>query len=221
MELANLILEFTKALVWPVVVVAIVLLFRKELVAAMSRLREAKLPGGVSLSFEAELSEAKRISAKVEVALPPERARQSQQPPVPRSRANARLLQLGLAPSPSGLDLSYYKTLAARDTNLSLAGVRMELEISARNLAKGFNVNVDPNDSVSLLFSHLRSAGAIDADQAELARRILRLCNLAVHGQSVTEQQAAEVVALAGVLIDEYIAWLGWGFSVPWSEDAS
>src|SRR5229473_3507434 len=146
MELARLVLDFTKALVWPLVVVAMALLFRKELVAALTRLREAKLPGGVSLSFEAELTEAKRISAKVKEAPPPDQAKLTQQPPVPRSRANARLLQLGLSPSPSGLDLSYYRALAARDTNLALAGVRIELEIAARNLSKGFKVEVDPKE---------------------------------------------------------------------------
>lgn len=44
----------------------------------------------------------------------------------------------------------------------------------------------------------------IGDDQAELARRVLRLCNLAVHGQPVTREQAAEVIKMAVVLIHDY-----------------
>jgi hypothetical protein len=220
-EVAKLVLEFVKALIWPVVVVLMAFTFRREVVAAMARLREAKLPGGVSLSFEAELSEAKRISAKVEEAPPPQRAQLAERSPLPRSRANERLLQLGLAPSPSGLDLAYYRTLSQRDTNLALAGVRIELEIAARNLASGFKVEVNPRESASALFSSLRAAGAVDADQTELAHRVLRLCNLAVHGQKVSTQQALEIIGMAQVLLDDYVSWLGWGFELPWAEGGS
>jgi hypothetical protein len=220
MELAALILEFTKALVWPIVALTIALLFRRELTTALSRLREAKLPGGVSLSFEAELTEAKLVSVKVEEAPLPDRARQSQAPAVPLNRVNARLVQVGLQPSPTGLDLSHYRTLAARDPTLALAGLRIELEIAARNLTKGFKIDFDAKQSVSTLFARLRDLGAITTDQADLAFRILRLCNLAVHGESITEQQAAEVIAITQVLFDAYVAWLGWGFDTPWNEVA-
>jgi hypothetical protein len=186
--------------------------FKTEIAAALPRLREAKLPGGLSLSFEAELSQAKQLSVTVEATPSSSAEKAAQSEPVARSEINARLIELRLAPSPSGLDLEYYRAVAQRDPNLALAGIRIELEIAARNLAKGFGVQFDPKDSVSLLFSRLQSAGAVGADQAELTRRVLRLCNLAVHGQPTSEVQATEVITIAGVLIKDYVAWLSWGF---------
>jgi len=57
------------------------------------------------------------------------------------------MIHLGLRPSPSGLDMSYYRSLADQDPNVTLAGLRIEIDILARNLAKGFNVSVNDRES--------------------------------------------------------------------------
>ena len=212
MEVAELILEFLKVLIWPVATVLLLREFRKELISMLPRLREAKLPGGVSLSFEAELNQAKEISEAVREAPPPKPPKQLPRPQATDQGPNSRLVDLGLAPSPSNLDLNYYRAIAQQDTNLALAGIRMELETAARNLAKAYSVAVKENDSISALYSRLQSAGAMYSDQAELTRKVLRLCNLAVHGQPVSTTQAEEVISLAGLLISDYVAWLSWGF---------
>jgi hypothetical protein len=219
MEFAKLTLEFLRVLIWPAVATVALFLFRKEAISMLTRVQEAKFPGGISLSFAAELAEAQGVSLKVEAAVS-EEAKNYHGPSIPLSQANARLLQLKLQPSPSGLDLSYYQTIATRDTNLALAGLQIELEIAGRNLAEGFGVQVDGYSGVRTLFDRLRRASAIGADQADLAGRILSLCNLAVRGQFVSQLQASELIRLAQILIDDYVGWLGWGFSQPWDQKA-
>jgi hypothetical protein len=54
MDVARLVLNFLEVLVWPGVVAVLLLVFRRELRAAMARLSRATLPGGVSLGFEYE-----------------------------------------------------------------------------------------------------------------------------------------------------------------------
>jgi len=112
----------------------------------LERIRHADLPGGVGIDLDQEIKEAKVLSAKVqEQPVPAEQQRG--RPAIPLTEANARMIHLGLRPSPSGLDMSYYRSLADQDPNVTLAGLRIEIDILARNLAKGFNVSVNDRES--------------------------------------------------------------------------
>lgn len=51
MEIAKLVLEYVKALVWPLTVCALSLFFRSEIKRVLARLRKAVLPGGVSVDL--------------------------------------------------------------------------------------------------------------------------------------------------------------------------
>ena len=215
MEIAQLVLEYIKVLVWPVFVLVIVLIFRKQLHAIIDRLEKAGLPGGVSLDFREQVQDAKRLSDKVEAAPLPERA--NNMPAIPLTEANARLISLGLQPSPSGLDTAYYRNLAMQDPNLALAALRIEVDIVLRNLAKGFNVEISSRDSGQRLARKLREAGALTADQMQLINKIFQIANLAIHGQSVVSNEAANsVIDTVEVLVDQYIFWLSWGFDDGW-----
>ena len=132
------------------------------------------------------------------------------------TEANARLIRLGLRPSPSGLDMTYYRELAEQDPNLALAGVRIELDVQARNLAKGFKVPIGEHDSGGRLLRKLYDSDAIDAEQMQLAMKILSVCSAAVHGNPVSREAAAAVIAIAQVLADQYRDWLSWGFEDGW-----
>src|SRR5713226_3757899 len=185
MEIAKLILEYIKAVIWPVTVLNLSLFFRNEIKRALGRLRKAVLPGGVSVDFQEEVHEVKELSEKVESAeLPGDRKRT---PGIPKTEANARMIRLGLRPSPSGLDLSYYREIAERDPILALAGLRIELETWFRNVAQGFKVDTRPYDSMSRVLARLRDAGVVTPDQVMLARRVLSLCNQAIHGSEVSK----------------------------------
>lgn len=104
MEIARLIVEYLKALVWPVIVLVIAYSFRMDFVALSNRLTRAKLPG-VDLSFTEEIDKAKKLSE--EVAQAPRRLSGKGKPTIPLTEANKRMLSLGLRPSTSGLELDY------------------------------------------------------------------------------------------------------------------
>jgi hypothetical protein len=214
MEVSKLIFEYLRVLAWPTVAVALSLMFRDEVKTLFARMTRAELPGGVSVDFPREVREAKELSARVEATpAPPDRRRA---PGIPLTEANARLIQLGLRPSPSGLDMNYYGAFAAQDPNVALAELRIELDVLARNLAKGFNVNVDTKDTGSRLIRKLYDGGAVTAEQMQLTLKVLQLCNAAVHGTPVTQEQAEAVIDTVDVLAAQYVSWLSWGFEDGW-----
>jgi len=214
MEIARLVLDYLQVLIWPVVVLAICLALRKQLIALLTRIRHAELPGGVVVDLDQEIKEARALSAKVQEQPTPE---QKKGPSIPLTEANARLIQLGLRPSPSGLDMSYYRDLAWQDPNVALAGLRIETDIQARNLAKGFNIPVGDRDSGARLIRRLRDKGAITENQMQLIMKMLHVCNAAVHGTPVSQEEADDVVDSAVVLAEQYLAWLSWGFDDGWT----
>lgn len=214
MDIAKLVLEYVRALVWPATVLVVLLLFRKELAALLVRLRKAALPGGVTLDFPEEVQAARSLSEEVRKAQ--KSPEQKRGPALPLNEVNARLLSLKLQPSPSGLDFSYYRTLAEQDPNLALAGLRMEVETMARNLAVGFKVTLGTRDSAGRLLRRLLQAGAVTSKQVELGESILNLCNQALHGTRVSLSEAEAVIDVAEVLREQYISWLSWGFPDGW-----
>jgi hypothetical protein len=215
MEIAKLILEFIKVLVWPVFACICVVVFRKAIAGLIPRVKNAELPGGVKIDFGAVIEEALQIKESIltepKTAKPPPPT-QGTIKPIKQTEANARMIALGLQPSPSGLDLNYYRAMAEDDPNLALAGMRMELEILARNLARGFHVALPNNIGALQMFQKLFEAHAISNLQLQLLKKVLQLCNAAVHGQPVTNEQANSVIDLSKFLADDYAKWLSWGF---------
>jgi hypothetical protein len=212
----EIIVQLIDAVAWPLTVLIIILFFRKQIEDVLRRFKKADLPGGVSFeAFPEEVKEAKVLSDQVK-----EEAKRDQEtkkgPSIPLTEVNARMLNLGLGPSPSGLDLAYYRVLAEQDPNLALAGMRMEVETMLKNLANGFKVPVRGRDSAGVLVRKLREHRAISSHQAELLSVLLRLCNSAVHGVKVSERQVGEILDVASVLRDQYVSWLGWGFEDGW-----
>jgi hypothetical protein len=215
MEVTKLILEFTKALAWPLASLVIAFIFREPISSILSRIRKAGLPGGVSVDFEEEIREAQVLSERVGSDLgPPGRP---SVPTIPLTETNARMISVGLRPTPSGLDMSYYRAIAGSDPNLALAGLRMEPELLANNVADGFKMTPRKTEPLSSLLSRLKVHGAITSEQAQLARKILRLCNEALHGRQVSRAEADEVIDAAAVLFDQYLNWLSWGWPDRWS----
>lgn len=215
MEVAKLILEFVKALAWPITALVLAMLFREPLSMILNRLRKAGLPGGVFIDFQEEIQEAKQISKEVEASPPP--SDRPKRPTVPLTEANARMIALGLKPTSSGLDMSYYREIAQSDPTLALAGLRIEIEVLANNLATGFKLEPRKTEPITSLLRRLRERGAITSEQMDLARRILAICNRAIHGQNVTLEEALDVIDAARVLANEFLEWLSWGFDDNWT----
>jgi hypothetical protein len=211
-DTARLILQYIKALIWPVTVLILSIFFRTEVRNIFRRLRKADLPGGISIeTFPDHIREAKELSVEVSEEKHPS-IEKKEYPTIPLTEANARMLNLGLNPSPTGLELSHYRILSEQDPNLALAGLRIEVETMLKNLAKGFKVPIGERDSTGIIARKLREKGAITSRQAELIKAIVQLCNAAVHGIRVTSSQAEEILDIGEILRDNYISWLSWGF---------
>ncbi|MCP4371332.1 MAG: hypothetical protein GY797_24925 [Deltaproteobacteria bacterium] len=220
MEIAELVLEYVRVLIWPAIILIIVLIFRKQLHTVINRLEKAGLPGGVSFDFREEIKEAKRLADKVE-ALPPSEDI-TELPTIPLTEVNARLISLGLRPSPSGLDTSYYRSLAMQHPNLALTGVRIEADIVLRNLAQGSGIIIEPKDTGRRLAKKLADAKVIRIETMQLITKILELANLATHGQIVISLgEANSILDSVDVLIEQYVRWLSWGFDSEWKPSSS
>ena len=215
MDIAKLALEFVQAMIWPSVVVLAIYFFKDEVRLLLKRLASVKIGDHSVEFFQSELDKAQELSADVRTdpEIPEEkRERIAAAPKIPLTDANAQMLKHGLRPSPSGLELAYYRDLAELDPALALAGLRIELEIIGQNLAKGFNVEVPRRASVTSMFRALANAHAVTNNQYNLVQSITRLANSAVHGAPITRDDANAVIDTAAVLRDQYLAWLSWGF---------
>lgn len=217
MDVANLLLDFLRVVIWPITLIVGCVMFRSEVVKLLARIHKASFPGGVSIDLSESVHEVKALSEKVQ-SMPP-KMETKQLPTIPLTEANSRMIQLHLQPSPSGLDMSYYQNLVEQDPNLALAGLRMEIDILARNLAKGFKIEIQQHDSGGRLLRRLLDAAAITSDQFQLAQKVLTVCNAASHGQVVSSEQARSVIQSAEVLTDQYLSWLGWGFEDGWKRE--
>lgn len=217
MEIAKIILEYIQALIWPSIVVFLALSFKKELAALLGRIKSAKLPGGVSFDLNEKIQEVKVLSNEVQETVSAKLEEHKGKPTIPLTEANARLIQLGFQPSPSGMDMNYYLQFASQDPNLALAGLRIDIDILVRNLAKGFGVPVDiKQSSTGQILRKLLDSEAIYTSQYELAAKILNVCNQAVHGTPITYDQARSVIQSTEALVADYIAWMSWGFDDNW-----
>jgi len=214
MEIAKLVLEYIRALIWPLTVLGISLFFRREVKGLLARLRKAVLPGGVSLDLGEEVREVKELSERVQSS--PRSPERKGTATIPLTEANARMMKLGLTPMLSGLDIDYFRSRAETDPVLALAGLRIDLETMMRNVALGFKVPISSSYSIHRILAQLKDAVAITPDQMELAKKILRVCNQAIHGRFVSREEADEVIKAAEVLFHQYLAWLSWGFDDDW-----
>jgi len=214
MQIELLVLEYIRVFIWPITIFVIILIFKRQIQNLFTRIRKADFPGGISIeTFPDKIDEAKEIS---EIVIKEEKEKQIKEskkvPSIPLNEVNTKMLNLGLTPSPSGLDLNYYRILSEQDPILALAGLRIELESMLKNLATGFKVPIAKNDGAGIIAKKLKEKYAITSNQYILIQSILKLSNAAVHGVKVTTKQANEILDLAEILRDQYISWLSWGF---------
>jgi len=217
MEVATLVLEYIKVLIWPFTVIVILITFRKEVSKLFDRAKKLDLPGGISLEvFEEKIQEAKQIAKEVAVEVRSELEVQKKlkEPKsiITEAEMNKKMIELGLKPSPSGLKISYYQEIASKDPRLALAGLRIDLELMLKNLLIGFKINLESRASIRQISNALLENGAISQKQYALINKLLQIANAAVHGIEVTEEQANEVFDIMRILVEDYKAWLTWGF---------
>lgn len=213
-ELLKIILDFIGTVIWPITALIIVLIYRKAILRLIDRARKVELPGGLSFeTIEEDIKQAKELAIEIKTERKPEVQEFINAGGTKAdSKANKRMIELGLTPSPSGLNLDYYRSLADSDPRLALVGLRIDFELMLKNLARGFGVQIPDNAPTSKVISNLLSEGALTTRQYEFVGTIFKIANSAAHGADISREQAYEVLEIGQVLLDDYIAWLEWGF---------
>jgi hypothetical protein len=213
-ELLKIILSFIGTIIWPVTAFIIVLIYREAILKLINRAKKVELPGGLSLeTVGEEIKQAKELAEEVKLERKPEIQEYIKKGGLKlETQSNKRMIELGLTPSPSGLNLDYYKTIADSDPRLALAGLRIDLELMIRNLANGFGIQIEQKEPNSKIISKLFQANKISSQQYEFINSVFKIANTAAHGAFFTKEQVYEVLDIGQVLVDDYVAWLDWGF---------
>lgn len=211
LEVSKLLIEFVKALAWPTAFLVTVILFRTNIRTFLESVRKAELPWGAgTLEFDkevADLSVQENQPDQEKLARPTSVTQDSR-----IENYNTAVINRGLQPTRSGLDLNYFRKIAADDPNLSLAALRMEIETVLSNLAVGFGVPTNHKFVLGRALDYLKTAGAVTTQQHMTACKVIDLCNRAIHGQSVDTTTALTVIESVRPLLDDYKNWLTWGF---------
>lgn len=213
-QLLKIILDFIGTIMWPVTVLIIIYLFQQEIKELLLRARRIVLPGGISLeTIESDILQAKALSIEVKNERTPEIQKKIKEAlPSLQTDVNKKMIELGLTPSPSGLDINYYRKMVDTDPGHALIGLKGDLETMLKNLAKGFKIPSSNKTPSAKILAKLFDNRAITSKQFQFIQTLLKICNSAANGIIFTKEQALEVLDIADVLIKDYTAWLNWGF---------
>lgn len=110
----------------------------------------------------------------------------------------------------------HVRILATEDPNYALAGLRMAIEAGVRSALAFLAPQSDRESRRTSLAADVRRLHSLDAitdRQMELLRRVIELCNRAIHGVNVNAVEASEVFQMADTL--------NWSFALGYSLDFS
>lgn len=215
----EIILEYFKVAVYPLLIISFIIYFRKEISKMLLGLRKINIPGGISFeAFEKKLEEADKISEDVKKDVEERNKKIKTKSKLSinkdNTEINSRLIELGLKPSLSGLQISFFKDIANSDPVLAMAALRIDLETMLKNIAKSYKINIYEKSSFRNILNNLLDKGKITYDQYKLIRIIYDLCSAAIHGYQITNKEVDEILDKASVLIDDFLSWLSWGFTI-------
>ncbi|HTM98543.1 MAG TPA: hypothetical protein VL088_07370 [Pedobacter sp.] len=214
-ELLKIIFDFIGTIIWPITTFIVVLIYKKAILRLINRAKKIELPGGLSLeAIDDDIKEAKELATEIKTERKPEvQDFIDEKGTKLESESNRKMIENGLIPSPSGLNLAYYNEIVEIDPRLAMVGLRIDFELMLRNLAKGFKIQIEEKEPISKVISKLLNKGAITTKQYEFINLIFRISNSAAHGSEISRWQAWEVLQMGQVLVDDYLAWLDWGFN--------
>ena len=207
MNIADIILRYIQALIWPSVVVIMVLSFRSELRRLMNAVRKFHLPGGTEVDIGDLLEEAGESAQRASDAVNSSKDSESIKEQVERIASSVAGQRLPIAVA--ALDLDYYRGVALSDPNLALAGLRMGLERALSDVAELAGSPQQPRTvTTARVAKVLAKRGILPQELRSLARDIAAITNAAVHGQQVTTEEALRVIDSAEPIRTFYFSWL-------------
>jgi len=137
---------------WPFVVLLVFICLKKPIIFFINQINEAELPGGVKLkTIPKEIKKAEEITDKILN----ENKKETKNKESKLKNYNETMITRGLEPSPSNLNMEYYYKILDQDPNIALAGLRIDLEIMLRNLAKGFKIEIQGAYSTNAIWKDI------------------------------------------------------------------
>ncbi|MCW7494741.1 hypothetical protein ND861_18930 [Leptospira sp. 2 VSF19] len=217
MEIAKLILELISVLIWPIITLIIFFNFKNEFKNILRKITKATLPGGVEIDIDQNIRESKELiplaikERKTHLQKNIPRTKQKQ---IEKNELHSKIHKnFGLKDPSSNLKIVYYQKIAKSDPILSLASIRIDLEIMIKNIAKRYSIIIKQNDSPNKIAQSLLENYKITSNQYNMIKQLLKICNAGLHGQEVSNEQIEEIIEITKILIDDYKSWLDWGFA--------
>ena len=178
--------------------ITILLLFILSIPFVAQYLRKAKFPGA-----EFEFKEVIRETQKL-VQLSVEQAEKAE------SAGEAKILPF------ETFKLSAVRELLDSDSVLALAALRIEIERKLRSAAKFLDLSMGDKLSVSKLIENVSRKKLLSFEQIKALRKIVNMCNKAIHGSLITREEAREIIDLA----EELNRTFSTGYSIDFSPNS-
>ena len=175
--------------------ITILILFILSIPFVAQYLRKAKLPGA-EFEFKEEIHETQKL---VELSI--ERAKKAE------SAGEAKFLSF------ETFKLSSVRELLDADPVLALAALRIEIERKLRSVADFLDVPTRDKLSIPKIIDALRQKELLSFEQISALRKIVNMCNKAIHGFAVSREEAKEIIDLS----EELNKTFSIGYSIDFS----
>lgn len=109
-------------------------------------------------------------------------------------------------------DLSNTRSLLESDPVLALASLRIEIEKKLKSSIYFMNLDVDNNFSISKTINILYKQNILSKDQTEALKLIIEMCNKAIHGISISKEEALEIIEITDELNKSFAVGYSIGF---------
>jgi hypothetical protein len=175
--------------------ITIVILFILSIPFVAQYLRKAKFPGA-EFEFKEEIRETQKlVQLSVEQAEKDERA------------GEAKILPF------ETFKLSAVKELLDSDSVLALAALQIEIEKKLRTAADFLDLPMRDRLSISKLIGAVSRKELLSFEQITALRKIINMCNKAIHGSLISREEAREIIDLA----EELNKTFSIGYSIDFS----
>ena len=142
-------------------------------------LRRAKIPGA-EFEFKDEIRKTEEIVQ-----------RSVEQAEKERTKGKRKFLPF------ETFKLSAAKELLDSDPVLALASLRIEIERKLRSISELLHLQTGKGTSPSKLIQVLKQKKILSSEQIEALQRIISMCNKAIHGSSISIEEAKEIIHLS------------------------
>jgi hypothetical protein len=178
-------------LLWPLIVLALLFIYRPQVVGALRRLRRLSFPGG-SAEFDEELDRLDRTARAAHDGLPPVAPT-----PTRVARESAAEADQALPITPRGgaeesvADTKWMLTEAATSPKLALIGLSAEIERQARQILASSR---DPAAWERGTLSHYLSRLELSPEVREAVEEFRKVRHEIVHGRGATDDDALRAI---------------------------